>query len=105
MSEPLVATVAVTVTVTVTVTEHADTRMKERLGLPRKARQAAAQRAFDRGKRHADVSGRLRRFLDAKWFDHHCDNVRIYGEHIWFFRGTTLVTVYEIKKDLKGGIK
>lgn len=90
----------------VEITAHADDRLKERLGLPKKARLAAAQRAFNRGQHHAQTRGALKRFLDDKWLKYRlADNVRIYAEHIWFFAGGTLITVYEVPKNLKGGIK
>lgn len=90
----------------VELTGHADERLKERLGLPKKARRVAAQRAFDHGKPHSQTRGALKRFLDDKWLKYQlADNVRIYAEHIWFFAGRTLITVYEVPKNLKGGIK
>jgi hypothetical protein len=88
----------------VKITDHADGRLKERLGLPKSARHSAAQRAFDQGKTHGDARGRLKRYLDRCWLAHrNCNNVRIYGEHLWFFADTTLVTVYEVPKRLRGG--
>jgi len=89
----------------VIVSDHADTRMKERLGLPKSARHAAAVRAYTKGKLHADARGALRRYLDGKWRAHgNCNNVRLYGDNIWFFAGTCLVTVYAIPKALRGGL-
>jgi hypothetical protein len=89
----------------VRVTEHADARLKERLGLPKSARQSAAQRAFDNGKRHREATGRLKRYLDRCWHMHKtANNVRLHAEHIWFFAGTSLVTTYETLKHLRGGI-
>lgn len=89
----------------IVITEHADERLKERLGLPKSARQAATQRAFERGRLHKDATGRLKRYLDKCWLQHrNANNVRLHAEHIWFFAGTTLITVYEIPKNLRGGI-
>lgn len=86
----------------IVVTEHAHERLKERMGLPRAARQRAAERAMRDGKTHAEATGRLRRYLDGKWRDHgNCTNVRLHGEFIWFFAGTTLVTVYGIPKRVR----
>lgn len=88
----------------IVVTDHADTRLKERLGLPRSARQKAAERAFEQGKTHGDARGRLKRYLDRCWLQHkNCNNVRIHAEHLWFFAGRHLVTVYEVPKKLRGG--
>lgn len=90
----------------VTITDHADARLKERLGLPKSARAAAAQRAFDQGKRHGDAAGKLKRFLDKCWLQHRkANNVRIHAEHIWFFAHKTLVTVYEVPKNMRAGAR
>lgn len=87
------------------ITEHADERMKQRLGLPKSARQSAAQRAFDKGRQHKDTAGRLKRYLDGCWLKHrNADNVRLHAEHIWFFQGCRLIALYEIPKSLRGGI-
>lgn len=87
------------------ITGHADDRMKERLGLPRSARPGAAQRAFEQGKTHADAKGSLKRYLDRCWLSHRvANNVRLHAEHIWFFRDTTLITLYEIPKRLRRGV-
>jgi hypothetical protein len=91
--------------VNVIITDHAHDRMKERLGLPKRAHQAAAERAYVYGRHHSDAKGRLKRFLDGRWLDHRtANNVRIYGEHIYFFRDSTLITVYEVPKSLRAGI-
>jgi hypothetical protein len=88
----------------VSLTAHAHDRMKERLGLPKKAHEAAAQRAYELGKGHADARGRLKRYLDGQWKDHPGSVPKIYGEHLYFFKGNVLITVYEIPKNLRGGI-
>lgn len=89
----------------VVITDHAHKRLKERLGLPKSARQRMVQKAFDEGWTHADARGRLKRFLDGKWLEHRdCANVRIFAEHLYFFAENRLVTVYEVPKNLRGGI-
>ena len=89
----------------VVVTQHADDRLKERLGLPKSARQSAAQRAFDKGKLHKEAKGKLKRYLDRCWLQHRTsNNVRLYAEHIWFFADERLVTVYEIPKNMRSGV-
>lgn len=89
----------------VAITDHAHDRMKERLGLPKRAHQNAAQRAYTLGKAHGEARGRLKKFLDAEWLNHKtANNPRIYGEHIYFFRDNVLITVFEVPKRLRGGI-
>jgi hypothetical protein len=89
----------------VVVTDHAHDRMKERLGLPKKAHQAAAQRALQYGTGHEQARGRFKRYLDRVWFDHPGSIPKIYGEHIYFFRdGNVLTTVYEVPKNMRAGV-
>lgn len=91
--------------VTVVVSDHADARVKERLGLPKSARLSAAQRAFDKGKHHADAKGKFKRYLDGCWLRYRsANNVRIYAEHIWFFSDNVLITVYDIPNNMRTGI-
>lgn len=87
------------------VSRHADSRLKERLGLPKSARKRMAQRAFEQGWKHSEARGKLKRYMDHCWLSHkNCENVRIYGEHLWLFSGPMLVTVFEIPKNMRGGV-
>lgn len=89
----------------VEITRHADKRLKERLGLPRSARSRIAEKAFLNGKTHADAKGKLKRYLDGCWLSYKtCNNVRLYSEHIWFFKGNRLITVYDIPNKMKSGV-
>lgn len=84
---------------TAQATCHALDRLAERAGLDRRAAQRMAQRAFERGLRHSEVEGSLRRYLDRLWFDHRkANNIRIYGEFVYLFGGTTLLTVFGFPK-------
>lgn len=89
----------------VEITKHADKRLKERLGLPKSARSRITEKAFLKGKTHADARGKLKRYLDGCWLSYKtCNNVRLYSEHIWFFKGNRLITVYDIPNNMKAGI-
>ena len=85
----------------ITITDHAYDRAKERLGLKRESLNRVAVKAFEGGKKHGDIKGTLHRFITKLWFEHkNCNNVRIYGENIFFFCNTTLITLYRLENKL-----
>ena len=87
----------------IVISEHAHERMKERLGLPKSARQAAAVRAFLLGRQRDEIDPRLRKYLDGKREYEGSHGFRVYGNHVFVFTGYRLITVYEIPKHLRGG--
>ena len=89
--------------VIVDVTQHARKRFKERVGLPKRAAKAAAQRAFDQGICRFETTGRLRRFMDASYRkeDRAANNLRIYGMHVYVFANTTLITVLHVPEKFR----
>lgn len=88
----------------VILTDHAHDRMKERLGLPKKARERAAERAFLHGKGRVHARGALGRYLDGLWLGHPGSVPYLYGQHVYFFKGNVLITVHEVPKNLRSGI-
>lgn len=80
------------------VTRHGEQRMRERVGLPKKAVRRAAARAISDGLSRAEAEGALRRYMD--WLYHRgrgeMDNIRIYGNNVFMFAGLTLVTVLTV---------
>lgn len=88
------------------ITEHAYERAKERLGWKTKALDKMAERAFLKGIKHRDTKGGLMRYLTKLWFSYkHCNNVRIYGENIFFFCDNKLITIYQLPNDLRKHVK
>ena len=56
-----------------------------------------AEKALNEGYKHSDTKGTVHRYLTKLWFDHeNATNMRIYGEDIYFFRGSTLITLYRM---------
>lgn len=83
------------------ISDHAGERMKERLGIPKSARQRTAQRAYDEGLKHADTIGNLRRYLDKQYLSHgQANNMRIHGHHIFVFSNASLITVLHLPQNL-----
>ena len=88
------------------ITKHAYEKAKERLRWNTKVLDKMAQKAFNKGIHHKDTKGSLNKFITKVWFRYKsCNNIRIYGENIYFFSGQTLITLYRLKTKLIKHIK
>ena len=92
------------------VTEHAKDRLKERSGLKKKSIDRIAEKALTEGYSHNELKGRLKKFVDALYLSHNvCNNIKIYGDKAYLFKGTTLITVLQVPnyltKDIKNMVK
>ncbi len=102
--------------VRIDITKHAYDRMKERLGLSKKAANRMAEVAYAEGIRHGETNGRLYRYISAQAYPYmkkgYC--LKIYGEAVYcFINGkdeeaeetiTSLVTVWVIPQNLKNQV-
>ena len=89
------------------LTNHAYSRMKERLGLGKKAADRLVQKVFKYGIIETDVTGRLSEYLmrNSEYGD--CKACKfLYGEHVFVFVSDNdsilLVTVYRMNASFKG---
>ena len=88
------------------ITNHAYQRAKERLRWSRDTINRMSEKAYESGIKHADTTGRLNKYITKLWFQRElANNIRIYGENIFFFTGNTLLTVHQIPNNLKNHIK
>lgn len=88
------------------ITEHAYERAKERLRWKPCALDKMAILAFDNGIKHSDTKGTLNKYITRIWFKYKtANNIRIYGENIFFFKNSTLITLYQLPNDMKRLIK
>lgn len=81
-----------------TATKHAYKRAKQRLGWSKSALNNMMPRAHELGMKQRDANAVLRKFfkkLRAK-SDQQINNIRIYGQVVYFFHNHVLVTVYQI---------
>ena len=85
------------------VTRHADKRMRQRIGINRSAVQKLASKAMSEGYTRHDFHGSLRRYLDSLYHYNNgeADNIRVWGEKVWLFSDTTLITVFELPQRYK----
>ena len=82
------------------ITEHAEHRSRERLGIPRKAVPRTALKALKHGIRADDFTGPIRRFLDGRRHNNGGDYI-VYGQHLFVFKGETLVTVFQLPAEFR----
>lgn len=85
----------------VIVSGHGDERVRHRLGLPRSAVQKEVERAKTKGIARTDLSGRMRRVLDALYHRHgHYGDYRLYRGWVFVFKGEQFVTVLNLSNGL-----
>ncbi len=84
------------------ITQHALERLRERFSWNQHTAQRMADRALVEGLTHAQSGGRLNRWITKLFLDHHsANNIRIYGEVIYLFQGTRLITAYGVPNNLR----
>lgn len=90
------------VSVQIIVSAHAFERGKERLGFNEKTMQKMALKAYISGIKHSDTVGDLKKFVSNLYnVQKNANNIRIYGEIIYLFSNSTLVTVMHLPNELK----
>ena len=92
----------------IVLTNHAYVRMKERVGVGRKAAERLVSRAYEEGIDKEKARGSLFRYItgEARKECYRDDDIRIYGEMVYCFKDTPegksiLVTVFYIPGYLK----
>lgn len=77
------------------VTEHAVKRVRQRLGIPRKAMPKEAARAWDRGERRSAFKGNRGSWLSQTASEYPKSTLRIYRGFLWVFvkRSRKVITI------------
>ena len=90
-----------------TITNHAEMRIKERCGLPKKAIEKNALNALQNGICHSETTGRFRKYIDWLFLSHkQGGKIRIYGNHVYIFNTTDkLITVLPLPNEHKNSAK
>lgn len=85
------------------ISKHAQKRIKERLGLPKRAVRAHVAKVLEYGSGLDQMKGQLRKYVEYRCiaYENRCDNPRLYGHHLFFFSGETLITVLEVPTELR----
>ncbi|MEM8527681.1 MAG: hypothetical protein AAGG68_23770 [Bacteroidota bacterium] len=83
-------------------TDHAYARAKERLSWSKKTLDRMMPKVLNEGYRHAQTKGKLKKYITQLYKkENPANNIRIYGENIYFFNSNVLITVYQLENDLK----
>lgn len=84
------------------VTNHAEKRMKKRMGINKKDIDKIAKKAIEGGIMHSETKGQLHHYLDKVFLSHRTGaNIRIYQQKIFIFTSNfTLVTVLPVPTNL-----
>ena len=79
------------------VTYHGGKRMRERIGVPKRAIQKLADTALEKGVRHKDTAGSLKKYISTLYLQYEtANNIRLYGDKVYLFAGSILITVLQI---------
>ena len=85
----------------VVVTRHAKKRIRQRLGINKKSAENAAEKAMQFGITHAEAKGKLCKHMDGIYrLSYNPNNMRVYNRSVYLFRGTKLITVLPLPKNL-----
>lgn len=83
------------------VTKHAKQRMKQRNGLNNKSVYRMATIAYEKGMKHGDLIGNLKKWVDKQYFyNRKANQIRLYGDKAYIFQNEKLITVIQIPHNL-----
>lgn len=85
------------------ISNHAYVRGKERLGLGKRAFDKIVNLALSKGVKHSQLSGKLKRYVDSIYFktQRKGSNIVLYGEYLFIFQHSFLITVLNLPNDFK----
>ncbi len=90
----------------VIITKHAEQRLKERVGLNKKALQRAAEAAYSKGIRHQETTGNLKKWVTSLYFNNKAaNNIRLYNGKAWIFAEQKLITVIQVPASLQNSLR
>jgi len=79
------------------VSNHARKRLKERCGLGKSSHDRVAEMAMRDGLHHKECTGRLKKYVDYLFLAYKKgNNIRLYGDNVYIFHNSTLITVMKI---------
>lgn len=86
----------------VVVTKHGAQRVRERMGLPKKAVQKQADRAAETGMSITETSGQLRGYLDSLHMLHRQgSDYRVTPDGVFVITNNCLVTMFPVPRRLR----
>ena len=90
------------------LTKHGRKRVEERSGVGKSEKKTdrMTKLALERGYKHSETKGSLRKYLDGKFLSHKsANNMRVYSGQLWIFNNDRLITVIPLPSKFQKGIK
>lgn len=85
------------------ITNHADLRVRKRLGLPRKAVEKKVREALLNGATHFQFAGSFRRYLDKVYLtERAATNMRVHAGYLFLFNANDLITCWPLPSKYRG---
>lgn len=82
---------------TLQITTHGGKRVRERVGIPKRAVARLAARAMADGAMHSQFTGSMKRYLDGIYMERgSANNMRILHGHLFLFADERLVTCWAL---------
>lgn len=86
------------------ISRHGDKRVRERIGIPRKAVAKLSSEALAQGRGQNDFKGSFRKYLD--WLGReYLTAPLVHNGYIWIFSHDKLVTVYPVPNKFRNHAK
>lgn len=84
------------------ITRHANQRVRQRVGIPKKAVKRYVETAYLDGLSHGELCGGLKRYIDGVYLQKRCANdIRVYGEFVFLFQNARLITITNLPNRYK----
>ena len=91
---------------TAIINHTASESMRTLMGLKKSALQRHADKALNEGISHSETVGSLNRYITALYKKkNRANNIRLYGEYTFLFRGDTLLTVHRTPQKYSNVVK
>lgn len=85
------------------VTRHGERRVRQRVGINKKAVGRNADKALVYGVNHAQAKGRLKNYIGWLYnkYGGIGNNIRVYNGYVYVFRGERLITVLNLPNEYR----
>lgn len=77
-------------------TKHGSKRVRQRIGVNKKAVDKVSAQAFEKGIPHKDIKGSLRRYLDRLLINGDANLIKVYSRQVWLFKDDLLITTWPL---------
>ncbi|MDB4330218.1 hypothetical protein N9948_00625 [bacterium] len=83
------------------VTDHANKRIRERVGVSKKTTKTLANKALVEGLDHSELKGSLKRFVNGLYMrSKSANNIKVLHDKAYIFKDTVLITVLSLPHNL-----